>query len=134
VTHYVIDVHHHTRTNPTGDTSIIHTRRTVVATEPGGPCTRPVRITSGAQMVMVSCARAVPSAQQCPACRVTITMRHTTTSTLGDRDRPATPAPSGLLKEPCPECGLPVAAQLADTGRHLLCPPPASSAGGGGGA
>lgn len=79
--HYIVDVHHHTHTCPgSGQTHIVDTRRTLVATEPGGPCTRPVRVSCGERTVMVSCARAVPAAQQCPACRVTITVRHTTTT------------------------------------------------------
>jgi hypothetical protein len=84
VTHYVIDVHHHTHTCPTDSRQhIVHTRQTLVSHEPAGPCTRPVTITCGARTVQVACARARPAAQQCPACRVTITIRHTTTSAVG---------------------------------------------------
>ncbi len=78
MTHYVIDVHHRHRTDPhTGQARIVGTRRTLVASEPGGPCTRPVTLHHAGLPVTVSCARALPAAQQCPACRVTITVRHT---------------------------------------------------------
>jgi hypothetical protein len=128
VPHYVIDVHHNTHTCPNDGTEhVVHTRRTLVATEPGGPCTRPVRVTSGDRTVMVACARAVPAPQQCPACRVTLTVRHTTTTPLEHRPRTATPdvpvpAPSGYLRQPCRGCGERVAASTVDIGRHLLCP------------
>jgi hypothetical protein len=84
VPRYVIDVHHHTHTCPNSpEPHIVHTRQTVVSHEPGGPCTRPVTITCGSRTVQVACARALPAAQQCPACRVTVTVRHTTTSAVG---------------------------------------------------
>jgi hypothetical protein len=125
VTHYVIDVHHDTHTCPGNpQPHIVHTRRTIVATEPGGPCTRPTSFVHNGQVVTVACARAVRAAQQCPACRITITIRHTITTDLGPipqvEPKPQVPA---LVKDPCPSCGLPVAGILADTGRHLLCPP-----------
>jgi hypothetical protein len=125
VPHYVIDVHHHLHTclaNPTEH--IVQTRRTVVSAEPGGPCTRPATFTVNGRSVQVSCARVRPPAQQCPACRVTITVRHTTTTNLGQAVPHPRTVPSGLLKDPCDACGLPVDAALADTGRHLLCPAP----------
>jgi hypothetical protein len=82
--HYVVDVHHETHTCPNGGAAhIVDTRRTLVSTEPGGPCTRPVPITCGDRTVTVACGRAVPAAQQCPACRVSITVRHTTTTHVG---------------------------------------------------
>jgi hypothetical protein len=79
--HYVIDVHHYTHTCPADpDPHIVHTRRTIVATEPGGPCPRPVRIHTNAGPVVVACARALPPPQHCPACRLNITIRHTHTT------------------------------------------------------
>jgi hypothetical protein len=41
---------------------------------------------SGDRTVMVSCARAVPASQQCPACQVTITTTH-----LSETDRTISP-------------------------------------------
>ena len=88
--HYIIDVHHYTHTCPADpDPHIVHTRRTIVATEPGGPCTRPVTIHTNAEPVVVACARALPPPQHCPACRVTVTIRHTHTT----HDGPEVAAP-----------------------------------------
>ena len=76
--HYVIDVHHHTHTCPTSrqPPHIVHTRRTIVAIEPGGPCTRPVTLHTRTGPVVVACARAVPTPQRCPACPVAVAVRH----------------------------------------------------------
>jgi hypothetical protein len=83
VPHYVIDIHSYTHTCPGSGRHVFDTRRTIVATEPGGRCTRPVTITLAGRSVVVSCARAVPAPQHCPACRVTITIRHRHTTHLG---------------------------------------------------
>jgi hypothetical protein len=124
VTHYVVDIHHRTHTCPNGQhPHPVDTRRTIVSHEPGGPCTRPRTIHCGDQTVRVACGRAVPAAQQCSACRVTVTVRHTTTTDLGPVARNLPPAPTGVLKDPCPVCGGRVSALFEDTGRHLLCGP-----------
>jgi hypothetical protein len=123
VSHYVIDVHHRTHTDPvSGQARVFDTRRTVVTVEPGGPCTRPARIAVNGRTVTVACARAVPAGQQCPACRTTITVRHVQTTDLGPIVS-ITLAPSGRLKHLCTVCALPVDAVLAATNRHLLCQP-----------
>ena len=85
MTHVVIDLHH--TLGHVGQ--ILAVRRTVVAREPGGPCTRPHRVRVDGQVVTVSCARTLPAAQQCPACRVTITVRHTHTDPRTDQKEPA---------------------------------------------
>jgi hypothetical protein len=124
VSHYVIDVHHRTHTDPvSGQARVFDTRRTVVTVEPGGPCTRPARIAVNGRTVTVACARAVPAGQQCPACRTTITVRHVQTTNLGPIT-PTVPGPSGRLERLCTVCALPVDAALAATNRHLLCHPP----------
>ena len=124
MSHYVIDVHHYSHTDPvTGQARTFDTRRTVVAVEPGGPCTRPVTITLNGRMVVVACARAVPGPRQCSACRTTITIRHTRTSDCASIT-PLPPAPTGRLKHLCTVCAMPVDAVLGATNRHLFCEPP----------
>jgi hypothetical protein len=56
-----------------------------------------------------------------PACTVTIEVQAEFTTDLGPEPVSSTRASPGVLPNPCPVCGLPVAAIFADTGRHLLC-------------
>jgi hypothetical protein len=125
VTHYVVDIHHHTHTCPNGQQPHpVDTRRTIVSHEPGGPCTRPKTIHSGDQAVRVACGRAVPAAQQCPACRVTVTVRHTTTTDLGPIARNLPIPPAGPSRDhPCPVCGGLGCDLFEDTDGYLLCRP-----------
>jgi hypothetical protein len=124
MTHYLIDVTNLVTTTPgQTDPHVVETWRVIVATKPGGPCRRPVTLHMGQTTRTLPCGRVRLREQQCVGCRSTITVRHVDTVDLGPEARTSARAASGLLKDPCPTCGEPVAAVLADTGRHILCKP-----------
>jgi hypothetical protein len=85
MTAYQVDVHHLTHTCPANpdEPHPYDTRRTIVATAPGGPCRRPVTIRCGDTTAVIDCGRHTPSAQQCPACRITVIERTVTFTFIG---------------------------------------------------
>jgi hypothetical protein len=91
-----IDVHHYTHTCPAepDQPHPYDTRRTIVAIAPGGPCRQPAFIRSGDAFMAVPCARRVPRAQQCPACRI-ITIEHAVTFTFMGHHGPQQSITSG---------------------------------------
>src|SRR5882757_3353742 len=101
--HHIVDVHTLTHTCPAHpEPHIVDTWRSLVDTIPGEPCTNPREITSGARTVLVDCRHVLPAERRCPACTVTITIRTTTTTHLGDEPVGADHTPDGLLPKPCP--------------------------------
>ncbi|BFU43395.1 hypothetical protein [Krasilnikovia sp. MM14-A1004] len=124
MTAILVDVHHYTHTCPAGpEPHPYDTRRTVIAVNPGGPCRRPVSLRTGHTTVTIACGRRIPREQQCPACRITL-IEHTMTFThTGPHQQATQPMPGGLAAHPCTSCGQPLAAVLAELGRHLLCQP-----------
>lgn len=84
MTYVHIDVHHLTHTCPADpEPHPYDTRRTVVATVPGGPCRHPATVRSGDTVALVACHRARPRPEQCPACLVTIVERSVTFTYMG---------------------------------------------------
>jgi len=118
---YVVDVCHYTHTCPADpEPHTVDTRQTIVSTVDGGPCRQPQHLASG---VVVDCRRRLPTDRQCPACRPVIVVRSVTVVDWGPEPTPVRPARTGVTTDPCPICGLPLAAVLADLGMHLLCRP-----------
>jgi hypothetical protein len=97
------------------------TTRHVLHAAPGRACQQPVTIRVGGRTVALPCGRHNPPDRQCGACRPVITILQVTTTDLGHQAGTGQPpAPAGLSPDPCPVCGLPVAAILS---RHILCHP-----------
>jgi hypothetical protein len=125
VTIYYVDEHHYTHTHPGDDTPhVVDIRRSIVKVRAGQTCRKPTRTPGGR---IVACSRMVPPDQQCQECRVSIRIRNVAVTHLGPEQPSGPPQPSGMLPDPCQVCGRPVAAILADTGRHVLCTPAAAA-------
>ena len=120
---HVIDVHHLTHTCA-GDPEphVVETWRSVVDTSGTGTCRAPQQLIAAAGVEWVDCGRVLAADRRCVACTVVITTRYEFWTDLGPELACNERVPAGLLPQPCPTCGLPVAALFADTGRHLLCP------------
>jgi len=123
---YLVDVHVVTHTCPAdAEPHPVSTARTIVHVTPGGPCHTPVTLHDhDGTTIEIPCGRREPHDRQCGACRTvvierTVTIEHDPTPVR--RGQP--PAPAGYAPKPCTTCGLPLAAVLAQTGRHLLCAP-----------
>jgi hypothetical protein len=124
--HHVVDVHTLTHTcSADPQPHVVDTWRSLVDTPAYGPCTNPCQVSSGRVTRLVDCRHVLPPGRHCSACTVTIIIRTVTTTHLGEELICTARVRDGLLPDPCPDCGLPVSAIFADTGRHILCHPPA---------
>ncbi len=123
---YLVDVHVVTHTCPADpQPHPAHITHTIVHITPGGPCRTPVTLYDDDGTTQIPCGRREPHERQCGACRTvvierTVTVEHDPTPVR--RGQPS--APSGYAPNPCTVCGLPLAAVLARSGRHVLCVPP----------
>jgi hypothetical protein len=91
VTAHLADVHYYTHTclaDP--QPHPYDTRRTVIATNPGGACRRPVTLRTGDTTIVIACGRRLPREQQCPACRTTV-IEHAVTFTFMGHHGPQHP-------------------------------------------
>jgi len=124
MTIYHVAVHHTTHTCP-GDPHphVVATHRQVITTIPGGPCHTPVTIRSGDTTATIPCGRHLPTHRQCTACRPIITEATVTTTHTGPATTGQPTASSGPSSRPCSICRQPLAAALADLGRHITCHP-----------
>jgi hypothetical protein len=126
VTIYLIDIHDITHTCPADpEPHTIDSRRRIVHVTPGRPCLTPVTIHSANDVATIPCSRNEPSERQCANCRTIITVRHHTAEFRGYQGpEPKTARPAtGIAPHPCDVCHRPLAAVLADSGRHILCQP-----------
>lgn len=120
--HFIaVTEHMHTcPANPESHAWDIH--RTLLATTSGGPCRHPVTVRVGNISAVIPCGRRYPADQQCDACRITITVVHTTSHHTEAVTRSTTPAPTG----PAPSRAVsrqPSAGVPADPGHPPLCRP-----------
>jgi hypothetical protein len=84
MTAYLVDVHHLTHTCPADAAPHPYdTRRTIVATAPGGTCRNLITVRSGDTTAVIACGRHVPREQRCPACRITVIERAVTFTHTG---------------------------------------------------
>jgi hypothetical protein len=119
---YRVDEHHKMHTCPADpDPHPVDIRRTIVHVTDPQPCLTPTYDSIGAP---VECSRYEIRDRQCDHCRTVITIG---TITVEHLDNPRTasliPGLSGLASDPCTVCGDPLAAVLADHGRHIGCHP-----------
>lgn len=120
-----IDAHHIVHRCPTDPQPHgVDIRRTIVHITDTGPCLTPVTIGHDTSATAtVACGRHEPHERQCDNCRTVITAGTTTIEYLLGivRPRPAAEmaAAFGLAPQPCSICGDPLAAVLADYGRHI---------------
>lgn len=122
VTRYHIAEHHRTHTCPANPTPHAwDVTRTILRTEDTGPCLTRITLPTGAT---IPCGRHESLDRQCAHCRTEIVIETVTTEHTGPHT-PVTPGPSGNAPHPCDACGLPLAAVLAESGRHIGCQPPA---------
>jgi hypothetical protein len=122
VTVYAIAEHHLVHTCPANpQPHAVDIQRGIIHAAPGRPCQQPVTIRIGNTTAVIPCGRHETSARQCGACRPLITIVQVTMTDLGyQAGTGQQSAPTGLHPDPCPVCGLRVAAILP---RHLLCRP-----------
>jgi hypothetical protein len=120
-----VEVYHLIHTCPANpEPHPVDTRRRIAHTTPGGSCRTPATIRSGDTVVTIPCGRTEPYERQCPACRTTIRVLKVTSRDLGYQGPTGCPpAPTGYANHPCRVCGEPLAAAIADNGRHILCRP-----------
>jgi hypothetical protein len=119
---YLIELHvftHTCRADPRPH--VVEIARLLKDTISTGVCTNPQTFTVDGTATTIDCGRTVPHDRRCPACSVTVTVVSTVTRDLGHQEGHPAIAQDGLLPDPCPRCGLAVAAIFADTGRHVLC-------------
>ena len=124
MTIYAVSVHHRTHTCLSDtDSHPVDTIQQVVHITPGGPCRTPAAVRLADTKVTIACGRRYPHYRQCPACRITVTTQTVTAEHAGHTTGHHTPAPTGYAPQPCTVCRRPLAAVLADLGRHILCHP-----------
>ena len=129
VSRHLIDVEYYTHTCPADRSPhVVAERRTVVAVTDTGPCTNPLTVRCGPTVAEVDCGRRLPTHRQCPGCRPIVMVGRETTVHLGRETPSACRPPTGLAERPCRLCRHPLAAELADRGRHMLCGPPPGGA------
>ncbi len=122
MTIYLVHIDQDTHTCPADpQPHVVYSRRHILAIVDGGPCQTPVTFRCGDTTATVACGRREPAERQCLACRVIVTEQSITTRHLGPVVVGQRPAPTGLAKRPCHGCGQPLAAVLAEDGRHVLC-------------
>lgn len=124
---YRVDEHHLLHTCPVDDQPhSVQIRRTIVGViRDDRPCLAPIH--TGPDSVPVRCSQQERADRQCDHCRTVIVTGTITTEHLG-HEGPDGPghnaiAPTGLAPDPCTVCGEPLAAVLANHGRHICCYP-----------
>ena len=124
MTIYAVSVHHRTHTCPADtDPHPVDTTQQVVHVTPGGSCLTLAVVRLADTTVTIPCGRRYPHHRQCPACRIAVTTQAVTVEHLGHTTGHHSPAPTGHAAQPCTVCRRPLAAVLADLGRHILCHP-----------
>lgn len=119
---HIVEVHTLTHTCPADpEPHVTDTWRALLDTIPTGPCTSPQTIHSGSVARVVDCGTVLPAHRHCDGCRVEVEVKTALTTHVGEELATVGHAAGGLLRNPCPTCGLPVSAIFADTGRHMLC-------------
>jgi hypothetical protein len=127
---YRVDEHHVVHTCPADDQPHpVDIRRTIVGVIlDNRPCLAPIHI--GPDTAPLRCSQQEPADRHCDHCRTVVVTGTITTEHLGhDEPRHHNPvAPAVLAPDPCTVCGEPLAAVLADHGRHISCHPTARMA------
>lgn len=119
-----VDERHYTHTCPADlQPHVIDVVRTVVGCTDPQPCLTPHTVADGiGGTSTVDCHLYELPQRRCGNCRQVVVTRSITVTDLGHDDPDCHPAASGgIAPDPCTMCGKPLAAILADLGRHLGC-------------
>jgi hypothetical protein len=86
---YLVAIVQHTHTCPADPhPHVVHTRRHLLHTIPGGACRTPVTIRCGTTTATIACGRHLPADRQCGACRTIVVEDSITTRHLGYQGPP----------------------------------------------
>jgi hypothetical protein len=122
VPRHIVEVHTLTHTCPADpEPHVTDTWRALLETIITGPCTQPQTIHNGSIARLVDCGTILPAYRHCDGCRVEVEVKTALTTHLGEEPITTGHGAIGLLRDPCPVCGLAVSAIFSDTGRHVLC-------------